>query len=167
MEMKDFKVLLVDDEQEFIETLSERLRMRDMDAKLALDGEQALAAVEDDEPDVILLDLKMPGMDGMEVLRKVKKAYPHVQVVMLTGHGTEKDEEQAERLGAYAYLQKPVDLERLVVTLRDAFRNKVARKVESSMMAATFAEAGDVKTAREIMDREDDPLGTKKKGGKK
>lgn len=165
--MKDFKVLLVDDEQEFIETLSERLRMRDMDAKLALDGEQALAAVEDDEPDVILLDLKMPGMDGMEVLRKVKKAYPHVQVVMLTGHGTEKDEEQAERLGAYAYLQKPVDLERLVVTLRDAFRNKVARKVESSMMAATFAEAGDVKTAREIMDREDDPLGTKKKGGKK
>ena len=124
--MKDFKVLLVDDEQEFIETLSERLKMRDLDAKLALDGEQALEAVQDDEPDVMLLDLKMPGMDGMEVLRKVKKAYPHVQVVMLTGHGTDKDEEQALRLGAYAYLQKPVDLERLVVTLRDAFRNKVA-----------------------------------------
>ena len=165
--MKDFKVLLVDDEQEFIETLSERLKMRDMDAKLALDGEQALAAVEEDEPDVILLDLKMPGMDGMEVLRRIKKAYSHVQVVMLTGHGTEKDEEQAQRLGAYAYLQKPVDLERLVVTLRDAFRNKVARKVESSMMAATFAEAGEVKTAREIMDRDEDPLGTKKKGGKR
>ena len=165
--MKDFKVLLVDDEQEFIETLSERLEMRDMEAKLALDGEQALAAVQDDEPDVILLDLKMPGMDGMEVLRRIKKAYPHVQVVMLTGHGTDKDEEQALRLGAYAYLQKPVDLERLVTTLRDAFRNKVARKVESSMMAATFAEAGDVKTAREIMDREEDPLGTKKKRGKK
>jgi DNA-binding NtrC family response regulator len=165
--MKDFKVLLVDDEQEFIETLSERLKLRDMDAKLALDGEQALAAVEGDEPDVILLDLKMPGMDGMEVLRRIKKAYAHVQVVMLTGHGTNKDEEQALRLGAYAYLQKPVDLERLVVTLRDAFRNKVARKVESSMMAATFAEAGDVKTAREIMDKEDDPLGTKKKGGRK
>ena len=165
--MKDFKVLLVDDEQEFIETLSERLKMRDMDAKLALDGEQALAAVQDDEPDVILLDLKMPGMDGMEVLRRIKKAYSHVQVVMLTGHGTDKDEDQALRLGAYAYLQKPVDLERLVVTLRDAFRNKVARKVESSMMAATFAEAGDVKTAREIMNRDEDPLGTKKKGGKK
>lgn len=165
--MKDFKVLLVDDEQEFIETLSERLRMRDMDAKLALDGEQALTAVEEDEPDVILLDLKMPGMDGMEVLRRVKRAYPHVQVVMLTGHGTDKDEEQAHRLGAYAYLQKPVDLERLVVTLRDAFRNKVGRKIESSMMAATFAEAGDVKTAREIMDKEEDPLGIKKKSGKK
>ena len=161
--MKDFKVLLVDDEQEFIETLSERLAMRDMDAKLALDGQKALESVEDDEPDVMLLDLKMPGIDGMEVLRRIKRAYPNVQVVMLTGHGTERDEEQALRLGAYAYLQKPVDLERLVVTLRDAFRNKVARKIESSMMAATFAEAGDVRTAREILDREEDPLGTKKK----
>lgn len=167
--MKDFKVLLVDDEQEFIETLSERLKLRDLDTKLALDGEQALEAVQDDEPDVMLLDLKMPGIDGMEVLRKVKKAYPGVQVVMLTGHGTDKDEEQAKRLGAYAYLQKPVDLERLVVTLRDAFKNKIARKFESGMMAATFAEAGDSKTAREIMDREDDPLGQKKgkKGRKK
>ena len=163
--MKDFKVLLVDDEQEFIETLSERLKMRDLDTKLALDGEQALEAVQDDEPDVMLLDLKMPGMDGMEVLRKVKKAYPGVQVVMLTGHGTDKDEEQARHLGAYAYLQKPVDLEHLVVTLRDAFKNKIGRKFQSSMMAATFAEAGDVKTAREIMDKEDDPLGQKK--GKK
>ena len=161
--MKNFKVLLVDDEQEFIETLSERLKMRELDTKLALDGEQALESVRDDEPDVMLLDLKMPGMDGMEVLRKVKKAYPGVQVVMLTGHGTDKDEEQAKRLGAYAYLQKPVDLEHLVVTLRDAFKNKIARKIESSMMAATFAEAGDSKTAREIMDSEDDPLGQKKR----
>ena len=165
--MKDFKVLLVDDEQEFIETLSERLKMRDLDAKMALDGEQALEAVQDDEPDVMLLDLKMPGMDGMEVLGQIKKAYPNVQVVMLTGHGTEKDEERALRLGAYAYLQKPVDLEGLVATLRDAFKNKVARKFEAGMMAATFAEAGEVETAREILDKEEDPLGTKKKRGKK
>jgi DNA-binding response OmpR family regulator len=165
--MKDFKVLLVDDEQEFIETLSERLKMRDLDAQMALDGEEALEAVQHDEPDVMLLDLKMPGMDGMEVLRQVKRAFPNVQVVMLTGHGSEKDEEQARRLGAYAYLQKPVDLERLVTTLREAFRNRVARKVESSMMAATFAEAGEVDTAREILDKEDDPLGTKKKKRRK
>jgi len=165
--MKDFKVLLVDDEQEFIETLSERLKMRDLDAKLALDGEQALDAVRDEEPDVMLLDLKMPGMDGMEVLRQIKKAYPNVQVVMLTGHGSEKDEEQALRLGAYAYLQKPVDLEHLVTTLRDAFKNKVVRKVDATMMAATFAEAGEVETARQIMDQEEDPLGTKKKKGRK
>jgi DNA-binding NtrC family response regulator len=160
--MKNFKVLLVDDEQEFIETLAERLKLRELDTKLALDGEQALEAVQDDEPDVMLLDLKMPGMDGMEVLRRVKKAYPGVQVVMLTGHGSDKDADQARRLGAYAYIQKPIDLERLVVTLRDAFKNKIARKFESGMMAATFAEAGDVKTAREIMDKEEDPLGQKK-----
>jgi DNA-binding NtrC family response regulator len=165
--MKDFKVLLVDDEQEFIETLSERLKMRDLDAKMALDGEQALESVQDEEPDVMLLDLKMPGMDGMEVLRQVKKAFPNVQVVMLTGHGSDKHEEQALRLGAYAYLQKPVDLEGLVTTLRDAFKNKVARKFEAGMMAATFAEAGEVETAREILDKEEDPLGTKKKRGKK
>ena len=72
----------------------------------------------------MLLDLKMPGMDGMEVLRKVKKAYPGVQVVMLTGHGTDRDEEQAKRLGAYAYLQKPVELERLSQVLREAFESK-------------------------------------------
>jgi CheY-like chemotaxis protein len=163
--MRDFKVLLVDDEQEFIEALSERLKMRGMDATLALDGEQALAAVKGDEPDVVLLDLKMPGMDGLEVLRRIKKAYSHLQVVMLTGHGTEEDGEQALRLGAYAYLLKPVDLDQLVETLRDAFRKKVARKIESGMMAATFAEAGDVETAREIMDGGEDPPGTEKKAG--
>jgi DNA-binding response OmpR family regulator len=74
MAMKDFKVLLVDDEQEFVETLAERLQMRELDTKLVLDGEQPLEAVQDDEPDVMLLDLKMAGMDGMEVLRQVKKA---------------------------------------------------------------------------------------------
>jgi DNA-binding NtrC family response regulator len=161
--MKDLKLLLVDDEQEFIETLWERLKMRDLDAKLALDGEQALEAVLAEEPDVMVLDLRLPGIDGMEVLREIKKTYPNVQVVILTGHGSEKDEEEALRLGAYAYLQKPVDLDGLVTTLRDAFKDKLARKVETTMMAATFAEAGEVDTAREIMDREEDPCGAKKK----
>jgi len=122
--MKDVKVLLVDDEKEFIETLSERLKMRELETRWALDGEEALESLQDDEPDVMLLDLKMPGMDGMEVLRKVKKAFPGVQVVMLTGHGTDKDEEQAKRLGAYAYLQKPVPLERLAKILRKAFESR-------------------------------------------
>jgi CheY-like chemotaxis protein len=90
--------------------------MRDVQTKLAQGGEQALEAVQDEEPDVMVLDLKMPGMDGMEVLRRIKSAFPGVPVVMLTGHGTKQDEEQARELGAYAYLQKPVDLEHLVVT---------------------------------------------------
>ncbi len=124
--MKGLKVLLVDDEREFIETLSKRLEMRDLETKLALDGKEALQAVRDEEPDVMVLDLKMPGMDGMEVLRRIKDAYPGVPVVMLTGHGSKKDEEQARRLGAYAYLQKPVELEHLSRILRQAFENSAA-----------------------------------------
>ena len=74
--MKDMKVLLVDDEQTFVQALSERLQMRDMKNETAYDGEQALSSVDDKEPDVMVLDLKMPGIDGLEVLRRVKKKFP-------------------------------------------------------------------------------------------
>jgi DNA-binding response OmpR family regulator len=146
--MKEFKVLMVDDEEDFVKTLAERMQMRDLDSDVALSGEAALQIVEDQVPDVMVLDLKMPGIDGMEVLRRVRKAYPQVQVVILTGHGSEKDEAEARRLGAFAYLQKPVDIEKLVVTLKNAYK----KKMEDSMVAATFAEAGEFQTAREIMD---------------
>jgi DNA-binding response OmpR family regulator len=74
--MKKVRVLLVDDEEEFVETLADRLQMRDLEASTAHNGEEALSVVKEDEPDVIVLDLKMPGIDGIEVLRRVKKAYP-------------------------------------------------------------------------------------------
>ena len=148
--MEKIKILLVDDEQEFVETLSERIRMRDHDSEVALDGEQALKKMDDDLPDVVVLDLKMPGMDGMEVLRKIRKAYPKVQVIMLTGHGSEKDEEEARKLGAFEYLQKPVEIETLMKKVKKAYKNKF----ESSMMAATFAEAGEFDTATDILDSE-------------
>ena len=150
--MKEFKVLMVDDEEDFINTVAERMRMRDLSPELALSGEQALERVEGDIPDVMVLDLKMPGIDGMEVLRRVRKAYPQVQVVILTGHGSEKDEAEARRLGAFAYLQKPVDMEKLIKTLRDAYK----KKMEDAMVAATFAEEGDFSTAREIMEHKKD-----------
>ena len=145
--MDKFKVLLVDDEEEFVKSLSERLQIRELDADAAYDGEQALQLVSDEVPDVMVLDLRMPGIDGMEVLRRVKKKYPDVQVVILTGHGTDKDETQAKKLGAYAYLQKPVDLDTLVDTLKKAYRNKM----ESTMAAAAFAEAGEFDSARDII----------------
>lgn len=144
--MKEFKVLMVDDEEDFVTTLSERMKMRDVDSDVALDGEQALQRVEDDIPDVMVLDLKMPGIDGLEVLRRVKKAYPQIPVIILTGHGSEKDEAEARRLGAYEYLQKPVDIEKLVQVLRKAYKSKV----EDTMAAAAFAEAGEFQTAKEI-----------------
>ena len=148
---KKFKVLLVDDEEEFVKSLAERLEMRDLNSDLAFDGEQALELVSNEVPDVIVLDLRMPGIDGMEVLRRVKKNYPQVQVVILTGHGSDKDEVKARELGAFAYLQKPVNLDTLVETLKKAVR----AKVDSAMMAATFAEAGEFDTARKIMDKHD------------
>jgi DNA-binding response OmpR family regulator len=149
--MKDMKVLLVDDEEEFVKALAERLKMRDLRSDTVLDGEEALSFVEDQEPDVMVLDLKMPGIDGMEVLRQVRKAYPKIQVIILTGHGTEKDEEEAKRLGAFEYLEKPVNLDVLVKKMKAAYR----RKMEDTMVAATFAEAGDFESAKKIMEEDD------------
>ena len=149
--MKDMKVLLVDDEEEFVKALAERLRMRDLRSDTVLDGEGALSFVEYQEPDVMVLDLKMPGIDGMEVLRQVRKAYPNIQVIILTGHGTEKHEEEAKRLGAFDYLEKPVNLDVLVKKMKAAYR----RKLEDTMVAATFAEAGDFESAKKIMDEDD------------
>lgn len=117
------KILLVDDEREFVQTLSERLLMRDMGSAVAYDGLQALSVIEDDEPEVMILDLKMPGIDGMEVLRRVKSEHPQVEVIVLTGHGTTEDQKTCIKLGAFAYLQKPVDIEVLTKTMKAAYDN--------------------------------------------
>jgi len=116
------KFLLVDDEREFVQTLSSRLQVRDMEAAIAYDGEEALSHMEKDEADVMVLDLKMPGIDGMEVLRTVKKERPHVEVIILTGHGSETDRDLAMELGAFAYLEKPVDIEVLSSTMKEAYK---------------------------------------------
>jgi two-component system response regulator (stage 0 sporulation protein F) len=154
--MEDVKVLIVDDEEEFLQSLSERMELRDLKPDLAKTGEQALERVQADEPTVMILDLRMPGMDGLEVLRRVKKAYPKVQVVILTGHGTDKDRKQAEKLGAFAYLQKPVDLDTLLETVSKAHQRfkAIKQSVDTAFMASALAQAGQVDMAREIMREE-------------
>ena len=117
--MDTARVLLVDDEEEFASALAERLELRRFVVQLAFNGEQALGKLQDQEPDFVVLDLKMPGMDGMEVLRRVRKHHPRVAVVILTGHGSEKDRDEALRLGAYAYLQKPVQIDQLVRLIQE------------------------------------------------
>jgi len=121
------KVLLVDDEREFVQTLSERLLIRDMGSAVAYDGESALSLVEEDEPEVMILDLKMPGIDGIEVLRRVKETNPEIEVIILTGHGSEADKKVCMELGAFAYLHKPVNIDILSETLKKA-NEKVQRK---------------------------------------
>ena len=145
--MKEIKVLLVDDEQNFINTLSERLHMRDLQNETVYDGEEALSFVNDKEPDVMVLDLKMPGINGMDVLRHVTKKFPRIKVIILTGHGTERDEEESRRIGVFDYLKKPVDINVLVSRIKAAYMEKVA----GTMAAAAFAEAAEFMTARELV----------------
>ena len=114
------KVLLVDDEREFVQTLSERLQLRDMGSAVAYDGKSALELVNEDEPEVMILDLKMPGIDGFEVLKRVKKTRPEIEVIILTGHGSDVDRKVCMELGAFAYLQKPVNIDVLSETLKKA-----------------------------------------------
>lgn len=150
--MAKMKVLLVDDEQEFVKTLSERLQMRDLENETVFDGEQALSFVDDREPDVMVLDLKMPGIDGIEVLRRVKKKFPDIRVIILTGHGSDRDEDEARRIGIYDYIKKPVDIDHLVKSIKDAYRDKV----QDTMAAAAFAEAGEPDMARNFLDKKED-----------
>ena len=145
--MKEMKVLLVDDEQKFVQALSERLQMRDLENETVYDGDEALSFVDNKEPDVMVLDLKMPGIDGMEVLRRVKKKFPNIRVIILTGHGTDRDEEESRRIGVFDYLKKPVDIELLVNRIKAAHREKI----QATMAAAAFAEAGEYETARSFM----------------
>jgi DNA-binding NtrC family response regulator len=122
--MEMLNVLLVDDEEEFVKTLAERLRMRNIACEVALSGEQALHLLGGYTPDVMVVDLKMPGMDGLEVLRMVKSTSPATQVIILTGHGSERDAEAACRLGACEYLQKPISIDELLDSLHRAFQGK-------------------------------------------
>ena len=124
------KVLLVDDEREFVQTLSERLIMRDMGPAVAYDGESALKLIKEDEPEVMIVDLKMPGIDGLEVLRKVKETSPEIEVIILTGHGHEEDRELCMQLGAFAYLQKPLDINELSEIIKKA-NEKIRQKKQS------------------------------------
>jgi DNA-binding NtrC family response regulator len=139
---------LVDDEKDFVNSLSERIQMRELDSKIAYDGEQALELVTDEIPDVVVLDLRMPGIDGLEVLERLKKNYPKVQVIILTGHGSDEDEKVSKRLGAYDYLQKPVSIDKLIRSIKGAYQS-----LQDTMSAATYAEAGDMKSAREMMEK--------------
>jgi len=121
------KILLVDDETDFVHTLSERLSTRDLHSEIVYDGEQALACVREDPPEVMVLDLKMPGIDGIEVLRQVKQERPEIEIIILTGHGSDREEQLAAQLGAFAYLRKPVDVDELSRTMQAAYRRYKSR----------------------------------------
>lgn len=113
------RVLLVDDEIEFVSALAERLTLRGLEAQTAGSGVEALRKIDASPPDVVLLDVLMPGMSGLEVLKQIKKDHPQVQVILLTGRGS-WDGIQGIREGAYDCLMKPIQIEELLQIMTDA-----------------------------------------------
>jgi len=118
------KVLLVDDEKDFIEMLSLRLKEVGEKITVAYSGQEALDTLEKDDIDVVILDIKMPGMDGIETLREIKKQFPLVEVIMLTGHGSTETAVEGMKLGAFDYLMKPADFDDLTLKLEGARKRK-------------------------------------------
>ena len=114
------KVLLVDDEEDFLSTLAERLEARGLKVNTAISGEQAVANAEKEEFDLIVLDLAMPGMDGLETLQRIKARQPGAEIVILTGQGSIKTSMEAMKLGAEDFLEKPVNISDLLDRIRDA-----------------------------------------------
>lgn len=118
-------VLLVDDEVSFVEAMERRLAKRGLDIKTAFSGDDAMQRLKQlKNIDVIILDVKMPGMDGLETLKQIKKAYPIVEVIMLTGHATVESAIDGMKLGAYDYLMKPCDMDVLMKKLEAAKTKK-------------------------------------------
>ena len=118
-------VMLVDDEVPFVETMTKRLEKRDLNVMAAFSGQEALETLNKNRNvDVVILDVKMPGMDGIETLKKMKAAYPLIEVVMLTAHATVESAIEGMRFGAFDYLMKPCDMEQLMVKVNEATRKK-------------------------------------------
>jgi len=118
--MADYRVLLVDDEEEFVSALSERLTLRGIEVDSALNGEEALARLQEKDFEVVILDVMMPGLGGLEVLRQIKLIHPNTQVILLTGHGSTREGIEGMRLGAFDYLIKPVDIEEMLAKMKEA-----------------------------------------------
>jgi DNA-binding NtrC family response regulator len=118
--VKTWKVLLVDDEDEFITTLAERLKIRGIEASIATSGGEALKHIDADKPDLVVLDVLMPGLGGLDVLDQIRKTDPQIRVILLTGRGSAQEDDGSIPLGAFDYLIKPVNIDDLIQKMRDA-----------------------------------------------
>ncbi|ACL03943.1 response regulator [Desulfatibacillum aliphaticivorans] len=123
--MSDIKVMLVDDEQSFVEAMAKRLTKRNLEVVQAFSGEEGLEKLKEVfGVDVVVLDVKMPGMDGIQTLQEIRKRYPLVEVIMLTGHATVQSAIDGMKQGAFDYLMKPCDMDDLLGKVREAKAKK-------------------------------------------
>ena len=131
-DQKKIKLLLVDDELDFLQAITERLRLKDFDVVEASTGKEAIAAAENELFDVAVVDFQMPGMDGTQVLKALKDRHRYLEIIMLTGHATIDSAVESTKLGAFKYLEKPYDFEKLVEIIKDAYEARLRKKFEHS-----------------------------------
>lgn len=156
------KLLIVDDEKKFLDSIAKRLEMREFDVTKAGNGQQAVEAARAGGFDLALLDLKMPGMDGQQVLEILKKEHKHLEVIILTGHGSIDSAVECTRLGAFSYLPKPYELDNLLEALTTAYESRIRKKFESDQvrmeklaeLAAQSSPLGILRAMRELDDQE-------------
>jgi DNA-binding NtrC family response regulator len=141
--MVDFRILFVDDEAEYLETVIKRMKKRGLDVTGAASGADALALMASHDFDVLILDVRMPRMDGIEVLRRVKQSFPLVEVIMLTGHASMEVAIEGMELGAFDYLMKPVDVDELIYKAQDAHQR---RKLHMQKINKRKTQGGDSET---------------------
>jgi len=126
--VNEFRVMLVDDEKDFLETLCKRLTKRKLDVTSATGGREAITKIESMPIDVVVLDVRMPDMDGIETLKRIKKIKPSVEVIMLTAHADLEVAMEGMELGAFDYLMKPIEIDELLYKLQDAYKKKWCRE---------------------------------------
>ena len=155
------KLLIVDDEERFLKTLAERLGMRDFDVTPVSDGGMAIETAKKGKFDLALVDLKMPGMSGEQVLTHLKQNDPHIEVVILTGHGSVVSAVECTKIGAFGYLQKPCETDELIAVLKDAYQQRIKKKLkidEDKMdeLMGTFAGDSPLGILRKLKKMEDE-----------
>lgn len=121
------RILIIDDEAEFAQTLCTRLQLRKYESQIAVSGRDGLALLEQEPFDVIILDLRMPDIDGIEALNIIKERYPAIEVIILTGHASFETGQQGMQGGAFDYLMKPVDLNVLLEKIHEAYTHSLSR----------------------------------------
>ena len=129
-ENKKINLLMVDDEVDFLSSLAERLETRDFNVTTATEGEKAIEAAKKGGFDVAILDLRLPGMDGIEILKILKANHKFLEVIILTGYGKIDSYKEATKLGAFSYLEKPFDMDKLLEELKEAYHTRLKKKFE-------------------------------------
>ena len=144
--MESFSVLVVDDEIDFMEILVKRMRRRNVETFGAVSGEHALAHLAVKGGDVVVLDVRMPEMDGIETLRAIKTDHPLVEVILLTGHASLSVAQEGMGLGAFDYLMKPINIDELIYKLQDAYEKKKNREKKLQQVKEVMEKSNDSDT---------------------